>query len=384
VKTALAAAARGGRSATKVIAAFAALDARVAYWSERHPRPATNRARSLGRSLKLLRQGLWVFATALGSPTMLDAQAREREGQSLIDAAVDEINMLFQINESEQLLESPEGFGPIGSSARSAAGGDDAIARLDERLQQLAGRDPSDLSSGIGLNLHLFRHIMMVLLDLEECLEVSRVAEGQLSDLPDICSDPRWQARHGVVTAQFSTAAFQLSTIDESNDLEAVSTALNLVMQCRDGVVRHCLATMLATDADDFQRLMRKQSGQIIKTASRRFPEFRLDENLSQTLSHAGAHFDYDVEDGDTFVARTSTGDEVRLTVDEFLDQVLGYVQTSVSLLFALMSASASQGVQFELSRHTPERDLLSTMMMLMGFTGFTDASVSRDGELLN
>jgi hypothetical protein len=368
------------RSARGLIEAFAALDARVTFWSQRQPRPATNRGRSLGRSLQLLRRGLGVFADALGEPTMLAAQAKESEGQRLIDAAVEELKSLREIGESEQLL-SADGLGPIGASARALAGGDEALELLDQKLQRIAGREESDRPLGLGLNLHLFRQLMLALLDIEECLEVARAAEEELGDLSSICLDPGWQARHGVVTAQFSSAAFNLSRIDEENDLEAAGAALQLVMQCRDGVIRHCLATLLATDATAYHALTRRGTGYVIKNSSSRFPQLRLEENLPQGLRHAAAHADYDVVD-DMFVTNFG-GTEVRLTLDEFLDQVLGYLQTSVSLLVALLSATSVQGIELEISRHTPERDLLAAMAMLVGFVGFADASVVREQSML-
>lgn len=369
------------RSARELVEAFGELDARVAYWSQRQPRPITNRGRSLGRSLQLLRSGLGTFADALGEPTLLAAQAKESEGQRLIDAAADELDTLRAAGEAEQLLLSADGLGRMGASARALAGGDKALESLDEQLQHIAGRDDNDRPLGLGLNLHLFRQLMLALLDLDECLDVARVAEENMGDLSSICLDPAWQARHGVVTAQFSSAAFNLSRIDDENDLEAVNAALNLVMQCRDGVIRHCLATLLATDAAQYHGLMRRGAGHVIKQSSLRFSRLRLNENLSQDLRHAAAHFDYDVVN-DMFVT-TANGAEVQLTVDEFLDQVLGYLQTSVSLLVAVLSTTAVQGLELEISRHTPERDLLAAMEMLVGFVGFAGASATRDTSTL-
>lgn len=381
VTKALARVAQTSRSATELTVAFAELDSRVSYWSQRQPRPNTNRGRSLGRSLHLLRGGLAVFAEALGQPTMLDAQAKETEGQRLIDAATEEIGTLQEVGESELLLAAPGGLGPVGVSARAAAGGDEALASLDEQLQRIAGRDEVARPLGLGLNLHLFRQLMLALLDLEECLSVAAAAEENMGDLSPVCEDPRWQARHGVVTAQFSSAAFNLSRIDDSNDLEAVAAALQLVMQCRDGVIRHCLATLLATDAGEFHDLVRQGTGHVIKMAAARYPQLRLNDNLSQDLRHAAAHYDYDVVD-DVFVTHAH-GTEVRLPIDEFLDHVLGYLQTSVSLLVALLSATAVQGLELEIPRHTPERDLLAAMSILVGFIGFSEASVVRNGHTL-
>lgn len=382
IQRALAEAARGGRSAHGLVQAFAKLDAQVAYWSQRHPRPTTNRARSFGRSISLLRDGFGTFAQALAADTMLEAQEIERRGQELIDSAADKVNELHGINEVELLLSGPSPFSQIGEAARAMAGGDEALATLDVRLRQMAGSGADPSQMGIGLNVHILRHLMLVLLDLEQAMAVADAAEKHMVDLPAICRSPLWQARHGIVTAQFSTAAFNLSRVDEHRDLEAVSVALNLVMQCRDGVVRHCLATMFAQDAPDYERLSRRTAGAIIQQAARERPELCLDENLSPIIRHAAAHFDYDVTD-EHFVTRSSSGDEERLTIDEFIDAVLGYFQTSVSLLMALIRASASQGVQMELSRHTPERDLLGVMAMLMGFLGFADVSIERSGTTL-
>lgn len=378
----LSAAAKRSRSADDLITTFGELALLAGHWTARHPRPNTNRARSFGRSVTLLRQGFEVFADALAAPNIHAAQAMERRGQELIDAGTAEIDQLHEIAISEHLLSSPEGFGGIGLSARAVAGGDQPLELLDTRLQELAKRTPSDQTIGLGFTLNLFRHLLLVLLDMEESLDVARVAEDQMGDLVAICGDPGWQRRHGVVTSLFSSAAFNLSRIDESNDLEAAAAALQLVMQCRDGVIRHCLATMLADGPADFHRLSAAPAGDIIKKAARTIEGLRLDQNLSQELRHAGAHSDFDVV-GDEFVVRFSKGGEIRLSIDEFLDQVLGYLQTSVSLLMALTGAVATQGIELDVSHHTPERDLIAAMSMLVGFCGYEDADVHRDGSTL-
>lgn len=368
------------QSARGLIEAFGELDARVAFWSERQPRPMTNRGRGLGRSLQLLRRALEVFKEALAEPTMLAAQAKQSEGQRLIDSAARELNVLREVSDSEHLL-SADGLGRIGASARALAGGEQTLESLDDQIQRLAGRENSHRPLGLGLSLHLFKQLMLALLDVDECLGVAQFAEKALGDLRSICQDPRWQARHGVVTAQFSSAAFNLSRIDAENDLEAVGAALHLVMQCRDGVIRHCLATLLAQDADEYHALIRRGAGRVIKQSPSQFPELRLNENLSQDLRHAAAHFDYDVIDN-TFVSH-SNACETQLPVERFVDQVLGYLQTSVSLVVALLSAMAVQEIDVEISRHTPERDVLAAGAMLVGFMGFGDAEVVREEDTL-
>jgi hypothetical protein len=382
VTDALADIARGGTSPDALIEGFGQFDARVAHWARRQPRPYTNRGRGLGKALALWREGLGVYATAFEAPTVLAAQECEREGQRLIDAARDEIDGLREITESEALLEAPDGFGGIGAAARALAGGDAALDELDARLQAIGGREKDSSATGLGLQLHLFRQIMLALLDLEECLDVERIAERQFGNLALIAADTKWQARTGVVTAQFSSAAFNLSNIDGASDLEAASMALHLVMQCRDGVIRHCLATLLAENASDFHKLERKGTGFVLKRSAQLYPGLRLNENLSPILRHAGAHFDYDI-DGTDFITHTGSGEEIRLTFAEFMDAFLGYVQTSISLLMALLAATAVQAIDLEISRHTPERDLLGIMAMMAGFLGFEDATVVRDGETL-
>ena len=373
---------RGTRSADVVSEALADLDARVAHWTGRQPRPYTNRARSLGRSLQLLRRGLDEFVLALGEPTMLAAQARERRGQDLIDHAVEELQKERQVSEAEALLNAPDALAAVGYSARTTAVDADTLEALDKRLQELAGRDESSHAVGLGLQLHLFRQLMLVVLDFEESLAVANAAEFEIGDLTAICQDPQWQARHGVVTAQFSSAVFNLARIDEANDLEAAGAAMQLVMQCRDGVIRHCLATILASNSHDGSSLMLRTAGSVIKQAARAYPALLLDDNLSEDLRHAGAHYDYDVVD-DQFVARTQSGAEIRLDIDDFLDKVLGYVQTSISLLMAVIAAVAVQGIDLDLSRHTPERDLLGAMSLLAGYVGIQDASVRLDRPTL-
>lgn len=382
VSRALSHAARGGQDAHGIIQAFAKLDGQVAHWSQRHPRPHTNRARHFYRSLRLLREGYGFFAEALGAETMLLAQDFETRGQALLDAAAEEIGKLNGINEAERLLAGPAAFSQLGESARAAAGSDETLATLDERLQQMTAGPNDNAQVGIGLNLHILRNLMLVLFDLEQALQVAGVAEEQMGFLPPVCSSPKWQSRHGVVTAQFSTAAFNLSTIDESNDLEGATAALHLVMQCRDGIIRHCLATMFATDSRDYERLHQQGAGRLIKRATQRWPNLFLQANLSEPVRHAAAHFDYDIVD-DHFITHGSSGEEVALSIDDFLDSVLGYFQTAVSLVMALTRATAAQGIELELSRHTPERDLFSVMSLMLGFLGFSATSVDREGTVL-
>lgn len=382
IQGSLSRAARSRRDAHEVVQAFAKMDAQVAHWSRRHPRPDTNRARSFGRSLSLLRQGYGVFAEALGAETMLLAQDLQTQGQELIDAATDEIGKLNEIGEVERLLAGPAAFSQIGESARVAAGGGEMLATLDERLRQMTGGSADPAQMGIGLNLLLLRHLMLVLFDLEQALEVADAAEEHMGLLQPVCNSPRWQARHGVVTAQFSTVAFNLSTLDECNDLEAVTAALHLVMQCRDGIIRHCLATMFATDDADYERLHGQGAGKLIKSAVQRWPGLFLEENLSEPVRHAAAHFDYDIVD-DHFITRGSLGEDVPFHIGEFLDAVLGYFQTAVSLVMALTRATATQGIELELSRHTPERDLLGVMSVMLGFLGFSDTTIERADTVL-
>ncbi|OIJ27507.1 hypothetical protein [Nocardioides luteus] len=306
----------------------------------------------------------------------------QARAQPLIDAAADEIDKLNEIGEIERLLAGHAAFSQIGESARAAAGGDEMLATLDERLRKLTGGSTDPAQMGIGLNLLLMRHLMLVLFDLEQALEVADIAEGDMGQLQPVCNSPKWQARHGVVTAQFSTAAFKLSTIDESNDLEAATTALHLVMQCRDGIIRHCLATMFATDDADYERLHQQGAGKLIKRAIQRWPDLLLEENLSEPVRHAAAHYDYDIVD-DHFITHLSPGEEFRLSIDEFLDAVLGYFQTAVSLMMALTRATATQGIELELSRHTPERDLFSVICLMLGFLGLSDTTVEREGTVL-
>lgn len=377
-----AAAVRPG-AATELVSAFAELDAFVQVWTRRHPRPHTNRARAFGRSLVLLQQGFEVFTRALAARSIHQAQTIEREGQALIDAGTDAISKLREIASSEDLLSLPDQFNAMGLKARAAGGGDQPLELLDARLQMLAGRSSTEVSVGLGLNLSMFRHMMLACLDLEECLAVTRVAEESIGHLAEICSDPWWQRRHGVVMAQFSSATFKLSRIEEETDLEAVGTVLQLVMQCRDGVIRHCLATLLADDPADYRRLSKSPAGGIIKRSAEWRPGLLLDENLSPLLRHAGAHFDYDIEGGNFVSHHERTGDEIQISIDDFLDHVLGYLQTSVSLIVAIISTIGAQAIDLEISRHTPERDLLATMEVLLGFCGYSAATVSRDGDTL-
>ena len=55
----------------------------------------------------------------------------------MIDAAAEEIGKLNEIDEAERLLAGPAAFSQLGESARAAAGGDEMLATLDERLRQM-------------------------------------------------------------------------------------------------------------------------------------------------------------------------------------------------------------------------------------------------------
>ena len=190
----------------------------------------------------------------------------------------------------------------------------------------------------------MLRVVIITLLDSESCMAVAHTTEGLLSDggsTSAVLASDAWHKEHGRVTALLSASLFALRNLDRATDLEAVKYCLDLVVTCRDGIIRHALATLRASTVQEYTKLVRKRSaGSLIKSCSEAYPALKLNENLSSTLRNAGAHSDYD-DDADTRrVVVGLDGAQVMLTEDEFINDVLAYLEQGVALLLVFYRRS--------------------------------------------
>lgn len=366
---------RSGNSAHDLIRSFGLLDSYVAKWTRLQPRPLRNKARTLGRSLVQLRAGLDDAVEALRAPTMHEAQRLEGTGQALTAAAEESWSVLREILEYEELgaLPPAEYFNSLGARAREATGSS-SLEDLDRHLKVLYGREPAGDTSGLGLQLHMLRVVIITLLDSESCMAVAHTTEKLLSDggwTSAVLASDAWHKEHGRVTALLSASLFALRNLDRATDLEAVKYSLDLVVTCRDGIIRHALATLRASAVQDYTKLVRKSAGSLIKTCSEAYPALKLNENLSPTLRNAGAHSDYDYDaDSCRVVVGLGGAAQVMLTEDEFINDVLAYLEQGVALLLGLTGALDRAGVEASISPYLSERDRMAAIEVMVGAMG--------------
>ena len=383
VQHALARVAKAGNSAEPLLSAFKRLDGLVATWSQPVPRPERNRGRAIGRSIARLSDGLGLFVEALTAPTMLVAQELERRGQDLIDQGACELANLDEINRFERISElktAPEMFGALGLDARGGARADDAsIETIDDRLLRAYGLTAAE-TPAFGLQRHALRYVMVTCLDAEQCEAIAMAMESQLLAAPfteELVKSPAWQNEYARVISLLSAALYAAGQSD-TTDLETISAWMDVVVKCRDGIIRHCLATLDATSVEEFRKRIRASAGGLIKDCAQRYPALGLNEGLSATIRNAAAHLDYDVNEAGCVV----TGDKA-LAPEKFLDQVLSYLEVAVSLTLGCATVLARLGVDIASSRHLSRRDLDAALHVVLGVFGLSRPTITHGGGAL-
>jgi len=384
VQRAVASISRSGSKPDVLLAAFAELDSAVAAWNQPQPRPGRNRARAIGRGARLLQQGWLLFVEALAAPTILDAQELAQRGQALLDEAASALDILKEGERFERLGEAGDlrkVFAALGADAARLIGEPETLTALDSKLSQIYGRDPSP--TGAGVQLHLYRYIAVTSLDLEIFGEIARETETIALNGPavaEICRTAPWQREHDRVTALLSAAGQGVlhSQQEDGTDLEVVKALLEVVVTCRDGIIRHVLATLRSRSEAEYRRLIRISAGGLINTSANQFHGLHLDDGLSPAVRNAGAHLDFDIDDEGLVLI----GGE-RFRAEALLDRVLAYLEVAMGMAMGLSLALGQLNVDIASSRHSSRRDREAAINLFLGTIGVTNIEVEHSDDVL-
>ena len=359
----------------QVLHAFAELDSQINAWSDRQPRPHTNRARVLQRSLVSLRAGYETFLRALAAPEPGEAQRLELSGQKLLDDAAATIGELKAVGDAQTALELPlnDYFAHIARETRIADGLPSEVTELDE-LMEVSDPETADIIS------QSIRHMMISMLDLEQGLAVAQATTSLLGDSPDLYENDIWLREHSRSTSLLSVSAYALTSLeDDSTEFETAKLLLEVVKDSREGFIRHALATILAVDVKEYVKLVRSSTGSVINRAATAHPQLMLNENLSPYLRHAIAHADFDWED-QHFVTHPK-GVELRVDEATFLDGCLAYLETAAALLLGIHHHAQKNGRLIDADSHLSKRDREAALTMALTYIGFADVRVHLEGS---
>lgn len=372
VADAISSVARGGSNPDALVEAFHDLDRLVTSWTAVHPRPRRNRARIIGDSLTAVQQACELYVEALEAPTPVESQAIAlRADAAFINAStrlsqLDEYRRYSGIDEEdpvdfiEQLMlsnraDEPDTLGSLESASR-------------RRHKLSAGA-----TKGSAVELDLYRPIVVLALDEERVERNARLVEQALSDdaaLRKLVASPSWREEHSRVSAMLSsTLTSVFHRLDRSADLEAADKLLNLVLKLKEGHARHLLATMLQTRGRDYDECRKQKTGLTFKAASEAFPELELDA-LNRLLRNAAGHADFNVEGSDITIF--DGGKVHRFPSDEFLNDVLEYLELSIVLQIGLTRASAELGIDLPRSHHLgaeQEKIAVASVLAVLGFS---------------
>lgn len=349
----------------QILYAFAELDAQINSWADRRPRPDTNRARVFHRSLIQLRDGYAIFLRALAAPDPSKAQQLERAGQELLDSASTTIGELETLNDAQTALELPlhELFGHIAHQTRVADG-------LSDERSVLDGFVDLDDPATADVVTPAVRQMLLTFLDLEQGLGVARATTDLLGNQSALYGESVWLREHSRTTSLLSASAYALARMDDdTTDFESVKLLLELAKDCREGFIRHALATILATDIHSYDLLTRSSTGSVIKRAATKHPALLLDENLAPYVRHAVAHADFDWLEGH-FVTHPN-GAELRVDEESFLDDCLGYLQCAASLLLGVHHHAQITGARIEADSHLSKSDREAALTIGLNYVGF-------------
>ncbi|MDQ0647308.1 hypothetical protein QFZ53_001504 [Microbacterium natoriense] len=369
--------ANGGEDPAPLIEAFYDLDKTVAAWSQPHPRPRRNRARTIGRALERLRDASETFTEALTAPTAHLAQELARRGQEAFAAASEHLGRLSEYNKYTAFDANDAGslITKIMESTRDELH-DPTLTELDAALRQ-RHRLSTTASSGAGIELDLYRPAIVLALDEERVdLVVPSVERAFTSELMiGMVANAEWAEEHGRVTALLSmalTTAFV--DLEERSDLQTADRLLDVVLKLKEGHVRHLLATMLHLRGGSYAALRKKPTGAIFKEAESRFPELQLG-GLNRVLRNAAGHSDFNVDDSGVTVR--DNGVLVTLPVSEFLNDVLVYFELSIMLQVGIVRACAELDIGLPASRHTSNSDRRTAIIAIASAIGWKEVQVT-------
>lgn len=379
VSRALADAAKRSRDPQAMVRGFEPLDQLVADASVPLLRPQRNFGRRVYESLLDVSAGLDHFVAALEASDLHAARECEQAGQALIDSGAARVaGSSRHIRLSESLA-----TGDYMQTLAMDHTGDGATRDLDEIGRELAAR------LGLGAQTDLGVSIVADVLDVmaEACLdrlrydELAEVASTQLGQQTEVLGDE--SARRDMVDDMLrmnAKASRLLQAIeDDETELTIVGEALGLLLVLRERCLRHSLAVLLATDKESAYGSMRQQrSGELMKRADRAFPELRLSD-LDRNLRNAGAHEDFEVQDGLLLL----DGGKVTMDPDDFVDGVLQFLEVYVGIQRGVLVAMAQHGKPYPTSADLSRNDRLGICEYMLVTTGLTGVRLTQDSDNL-
>ncbi|MGM0928850.1 MAG: hypothetical protein ACQEXN_03965 [Actinomycetota bacterium] len=358
------------------------MDQLVASWSNLLPRPQRNRGKVIGRALRTFAEGMEIFVDALCAPDIHAAQRLQRRGNDLLGEAKVVLDELTELDAAEEAFASGsplDSMNRIGREARVSVGLESSVTELDAALSSGVGWDAAE--PGLGLQSQTILLLAQSLFDLEAFTEVVAVADAATTMGGDsLAKSDDWRRAHARAAAYLASGAMSMHLAISwhgSSDLEAAHSAVMAVATWRDGVLRHALATILASSMDEYDRLVGKSGGHATKKAASAYPGLLLNENLNPALRNAGGHAGLDLT-----VDRIRIGDE-EFYVDEFMDKVLAYLETTMATFVGVTLAMTRLGADLSYDAYLAPRDRHAAVALFLGAFSLTCDSVQVDGDAL-
>lgn len=377
---ALSDAANSSRTADALLAAFSTLDQLVATWQNPLPRPQRNRGKIIGDALTMFSHGASLFVEALRAPDMRAAQDLERKGNEIFDESAYALADLDRLDEADNAFaesSASRNLNKIGQNARQLAGHESSISELDRVLRSGVGWESA--SEGSGLQSHAIHLLALSSFDLDAFTQVLTASENAVGGgARSFAQTEEWKRRHARAAALLGSAAASVHQgvfASDSSDFEVAHRAVEAVSTFRDGVLKHALASILATSNDEYMSLIRKNGGAVINKAASTHPELLLNSNLTAALRNAGAHADIDVNEHGLKIDGNS------FSIDEFIDRFLAYLEATVATFVGVTLGVGRLGVELDYNDYLAPRDRDAAVALLVGAFGLECETVSVNNE---
>lgn len=382
VQRSLADVSRADRTADSLLSSFERLDQLVASWNNPLLRPGRNRGRIIGDALEMFREGIEMFVDALVATDLHAAQDFARRGNLKIAEAgtiLDRTGELDAAEESLSGLSVIESLNRVGRAARQGAHDRFSVTELDGKLASGVGWEVG--AAGLGLQAHTIQLMALSSFDVEMFTRIVTISDVAASaGGEELAASDDWKRGHARAAAFLGSAMAsvdQAIAADDGNDLEVAHRLVQAVATWRDGVLKHSLATLLASSVGEYQKLASMKGGEVIRRATAAHPGLLLDENLTQALRNAGGHADIDVNQDAVMIGKDS------FTFDEFVDRILAYLETTVATFVGTTTALVRHGADFTYSEYLAPRDRDAAVALFLGMYGLTCDAVEVRGESL-
>lgn len=375
---ALADVAAGGNDPQPLVRAFSRLDLTVSAWTQLHPRPRRNWARRVGAAFESLREAGDLFVEALVAPTALAAQAAVRHAQDALDQAHERLHDLAEYRKFSSFDGDDVGLFIEQLMASNRLGlGSSSLTELDASSRERHGLS-SGATAGAGVELDLYRPIVVLALDEDRVARTSREVERNLRTerLQVLALNDAWVEEHGRVTALLSGTLFSTFVgVADRSELQAVSELLDMVLKLKEGHVRHLLATALhVSNVKSYGASLSASTGAVFKLAESHFPGLQLGA-LNRTLRNAAGHVAFNVDESGVIVRENGT--PRRFPLADFLNDVLEYLELSVILQMGLVRACAELGIAIPASRHVSNSDRRMAIRAFAAAVGWENITVT-------